>query len=72
MKWLPPWKEGSDMELTDFDSSDPVAWCGGCGNFGIQAALKTALAKLGKKPQELLLVSGIGQAAKMPHYIKAP
>ena len=59
------------MEITDFDSSDPVAWCGGCGNFGIQAALKAALAKLGKKPQQLLLVSGIGQAAKMPHYIKA-
>ena len=59
------------MELKDFDSSDPVAWCGGCGNFGMQAALKTALAKLGKKPQELLLVSGIGQAAKMPHYINA-
>ncbi len=59
------------MELKDFDSSDPVAWCGGCGNFGMQAALKTALVKLGKKPQELLLVSGIGQAAKMPHYINA-
>lgn len=59
------------MEITDFDSSDPVAWCGGCGNFGIQAALKMALARLGRKPQELLLVSGIGQAAKMPHYIKA-
>ncbi len=57
------------MELEDFDSSDPVAWCGGCGNFGMQAALKMALVKLGKKPQELLLVSGIGQAAKMPHYI---
>ena len=59
------------MEAKDFDSSDPVAWCGGCGNFGIQAALKTALAKLGREPRELLLVSGIGQAAKMPHYIKA-
>jgi 2-oxoglutarate ferredoxin oxidoreductase subunit beta len=59
------------MEIKDFDSSDPVAWCGGCGNFGMQAALKMALAKLGKQPHELLLVSGIGQAAKMPHYIKA-
>lgn len=59
------------MEITDFNSADPVAWCPGCGNFGIQAALKTALAKLGKKPQDLLLVSGIGQAAKMPHYVKA-
>ncbi len=59
------------MEIKDFDSADPVAWCHGCGNFGIQAALKTALVKLGKKPQELLFVSGIGQAAKMPHYINA-
>lgn len=59
------------MEAKDFNSSDPVAWCPGCGNFGVQSALKTALARLGKKPQELLLVSGIGQAAKMPHYIKA-
>ncbi|MDA8244464.1 MAG: thiamine pyrophosphate-dependent enzyme [Elusimicrobia bacterium] len=59
------------METKDFDSPDPAAWCPGCGNFGIQAALKTALARLGKKPQELLLVSGIGQAAKMPHYVKA-
>ncbi|MBI5743622.1 MAG: 2-oxoacid ferredoxin oxidoreductase [Elusimicrobia bacterium] len=59
------------MEPRTFDSADPVAWCPGCGNFGIQAALKAALAALGKKPRELLLVSGIGQAAKMPHYIKA-
>lgn len=59
------------MDAKDFDSSDPIAWCPGCGNFAIQGALKTALAKLGKEPRELLLVSGIGQAAKMPHYIKA-
>lgn len=59
------------MEPNAFNSADPVAWRPGCGNFGIQAALKTALAKLGKEPRKLLLVSGIGQAAKMPHYIKA-
>ena len=59
------------MEPNDFNSADPVAWCPGCGNFGVQAALKAALAQLGKEPRQLLLVSGIGQAAKMPHYIKA-
>jgi 2-oxoglutarate ferredoxin oxidoreductase subunit beta len=59
------------MEATDFNCADPVAWCPGCGNFGIQSALKTALAGLGREPREVLLVSGIGQAAKMPHYIKA-
>lgn len=54
-----------------YDSFDEVAWCPGCGNFGIQDALKSALAELEISPAELLLVSGIGQAAKMPHYVNA-
>lgn len=48
-----------------------IAWCPGCGNFGILAVLKDVLAELGFKPAELVLVSGIGQAAKTPHYIRA-
>jgi 2-oxoglutarate ferredoxin oxidoreductase subunit beta len=59
------------MELKDYQSHDPIAWCPGCGNFGILTALKQALLKLEKAPKETLLVSGIGQAAKLPHYIKA-
>ena len=59
------------MEPKDFDSADPVAWCPGCGNFGMQGALKTALARLGRDPRDILLVSGIGQAAKTPHYVRA-
>jgi len=47
-----------------------TAWCPGCGNFGILSALKKALVELGKEPGEVLLVSGIGQAAKLPHYLK--
>ncbi|HOU36277.1 MAG TPA: thiamine pyrophosphate-dependent enzyme [Candidatus Omnitrophota bacterium] len=59
------------MTANDFTSNDPIAWCPGCGNFGILTSLKLALARLGTQPKDLLLVSGIGQAAKMPHYIKA-
>src|SRR4030065_645585 len=59
------------MEMNDFKSSDPIAWCPRCGNFGILTSLKGALVKLGKQPKDILLVSGIGQAAKMPHYVKA-
>jgi 2-oxoglutarate ferredoxin oxidoreductase subunit beta len=55
--------------MTDFTSRDEIAWCPGCGNFGILGALKTALAKLGRPPSDILLVSGIGQAAKLPHYV---
>lgn len=57
-------------EIKDFASSDPIAWCPGCGDFGILNALKMALAKLGKRPKDVLIASGIGQAAKLPHYIK--
>jgi len=46
-----------------------TAWCPGCGNFKILKALKQALVNCGLKPHEILLVSGIGQAAKTPHYL---
>ena len=48
-----------------------TAWCPGCGNFPILEAVKTALASSGIRPHEVLFVSGIGQAAKAPHYLNA-
>jgi 2-oxoglutarate ferredoxin oxidoreductase subunit beta len=47
-----------------------IAWCPGCGNFPILKTLKRALAELQIKPTDIVLVSGIGQAAKIPHYFK--
>lgn len=58
------------VELLDYKSDDPIAWCPGCGNFGILSALKQALLELNLKPEDILMVSGIGQAAKLPHYLK--
>lgn len=48
-----------------------TAWCPGCGNFSILNSLKTALEELGKSPHEVLMLGGIGQAAKTPQYISA-
>jgi 2-oxoglutarate ferredoxin oxidoreductase subunit beta len=48
-----------------------TAWCPGCGNFSILEAVKKALAVSGLAPHQVLFVSGIGQAAKAPHYLKA-
>jgi len=47
-----------------------IAWCPGCGNFQILAALKKALAELGLSPQQVVVVSGIGQAPKTPQYFR--
>jgi 2-oxoglutarate ferredoxin oxidoreductase subunit beta len=47
-----------------------TAWCPGCGNHDVLLALKEALAGLGLEPHRFALVSGIGQAAKIVHYLK--
>ncbi|MBN1276304.1 MAG: 2-oxoacid:ferredoxin oxidoreductase subunit beta [Deltaproteobacteria bacterium] len=58
------------VNLDDFYSDDPVAWCPGCGNYSILEALKQAFVNSGRKPHEIVIVSGIGQASKMPHYLR--
>ena len=55
------------VELSDYTGLKP-AWCPGCGNFGILRALNSALVELEIEPYQVLLVSGIGQAGKLPHY----
>jgi 2-oxoglutarate ferredoxin oxidoreductase subunit beta len=58
------------VRLEDYGQYE-TAWCPGCGNFGILRAVKKALADGGLEPHQVLLVSGIGQAAKAPHYLNA-
>ncbi|MFH1215290.1 MAG: thiamine pyrophosphate-dependent enzyme [Pseudomonadota bacterium] len=59
------------MILIDQFGDYETAWCPGCGNFAILASLKQALAAGNIAPHQVLLVSGIGQAAKTPHYLNA-
>jgi 2-oxoglutarate ferredoxin oxidoreductase subunit beta len=59
------------MKADDFRTEAENQWCPGCPNFGILAALRAALEVLDRRPDQLCLVSGIGQAAKAPHYIRA-
>ncbi len=56
--------------MKTFDKkNDDIAWCPGCGNFLILNILKEALKELNLQVSSTVLVSGIGQAAKMPQYI---
>jgi 2-oxoglutarate/2-oxoacid ferredoxin oxidoreductase subunit beta len=45
------------------------AWCPGCGNFAILKTLDAALTQAGVDRTRLVVCSGIGQAAKTPHYL---
>jgi len=47
-----------------------TAWCPGCGNFSIRKAVVKALAALDLPPHKTVFSTGIGQAAKAPHYIR--
>ncbi len=58
------------VDIKDYGEYE-TAWCPGCGNFNLLAAVKEALVKQDLKPQQVLFVSGIGQAAKAPHYLNA-
>ena len=55
-----------DTYATDVDCT----WCPGCGNYAILDALEDALSKMELQPHEIIISSGIGQAAKVPHFIK--
>jgi 2-oxoglutarate ferredoxin oxidoreductase subunit beta len=54
---------------SDYAGLKPT-WCPGCGNFGILKALNKALIDMKIQPHQILLVSGIGQAGKLPHYTR--
>ncbi|AGB36725.1 thiamine pyrophosphate-dependent enzyme [Natronococcus occultus] len=44
-------------------------WCPGCGDFGVLKSLKQALPELGKNPEEVLTVTGIGCSGKLNSYL---
>lgn len=59
-----------DKKLYDMPRGTDMAWCPGCGNFPILNIVKMALSELDKAPQDVVICSGIGQAAKTPHYLR--
>ncbi|MFP4475817.1 MAG: 2-oxoacid:ferredoxin oxidoreductase subunit beta [Desulfatibacillaceae bacterium] len=58
------------VQVDDFHNDFEIKWCPGCGNFKILEAMKKAFANQGLEPRDVFLVSGIGQAAKTPHFLK--
>lgn len=57
-------------KISDYKSSILPDWCPGCGDYGILSALQMALAELNLEPHNVVVVSGIGNAGKTPHFLK--
>ena len=63
--------ERPKLTVKDFKGKVDPDWCPGCGDFGVLAALKQALAELDLQPHEVMTVSGIGCSSNLPGYINA-
>ncbi|MFW5965242.1 MAG: thiamine pyrophosphate-dependent enzyme [Halodesulfurarchaeum sp.] len=61
---------GEEARSEDFtmDIEPQPTWCPGCGDFAVLNALKGAAADLGRDPEEILVVSGIGCSSKINSY----
>lgn len=59
-----------DKKLYDMPHGTDVSWCPACGNFPILTIVKNALSELDISPEAVVMTSGIGQAAKTPHYLR--
>ncbi|MBM7622833.1 thiamine pyrophosphate-dependent enzyme [Sporohalobacter salinus] len=53
-----------------YQADQDTAWCPGCGNLPLRNVLADVLAELELSPTDVAMFTGIGQAAKMVHYIK--
>jgi 2-oxoglutarate ferredoxin oxidoreductase subunit beta len=61
----------ADEKLTtkDFKSDQEVRWCPGCGDYAILAAFQSFLPELEVPRENLVIISGIGCAARLPYYV---
>jgi 2-oxoglutarate ferredoxin oxidoreductase subunit beta len=58
------------LNLKLYESDVKPDWCPGCGDFGVLAALKNALAALEIPPERVQISSGIGCSSNLPGYIR--
>lgn len=58
-------------ELTkkDFVSDQEVKWCPGCGDYSVLNSVQSVLPNIGKRIEDIVVVSGIGCSSRFPYYM---
>ena len=54
---------------SDFSTDKEVRWCPSCGDFSILSQLKKVLAGLGVARENIVFISGLGCAGRLPYYV---
>ena len=57
--------------ITDYNARTALTWCPGCGNFGIIASLKKALAELKIESHNAVIAGGVGCGSKLAYWVRA-
>ena len=55
----------------DFETSQQVRWCPGCGDYAILKSVQRTLAAVGARPESTVFISGIGCSSRFPFYMNA-
>src|ERR1700730_12924243 len=53
----------------DFKSDQEVRWCPGCGDYAVLAAFQAFLPELDVPRENVVVISGIGCASRLPYYV---
>jgi 2-oxoglutarate/2-oxoacid ferredoxin oxidoreductase subunit beta len=64
-------KADAKQTTKEFKSDQEVRWCPGCGDYAILAAFQSFLPELEIPRENLVIISGIGCAARLPYYVNS-
>ncbi len=53
----------------DYKSDQLIKWCPGCGDHAVVNAIQKAFAQIGRKHEDMLVISGIGCSSRFPYYM---
>ena len=58
------------LNKKDFETSQDVRWCPGCGDYSVLKQVQVALPKLGIPRENFVFISGIGCSSRFPYYME--
>jgi 2-oxoglutarate ferredoxin oxidoreductase subunit beta len=59
------------LQPAAYKSDYKPIWCPGCGDYSVLSAYTKAFALVGKRPEEIVVVSGIGCSSRIPAYLSS-
>jgi len=58
------------LSRKDFETSQDVRWCPGCGDYSVLKQVQIVLPKLGIPRENFVFISGIGCSSRFPYYME--